>query len=83
MRPNDFWDMTPREFDHKTRGWGQRREMQHKETAWQTCILINCCGNLRRPVRMEEMLGTAREGPRDVTKEEKENFEIMKEKFGG
>jgi len=75
--------MTPYEFGATIRGWERRVELHHTEVAWQTCQIVNCCGHLKRPIRIEELLGKTNETAREPSDEDREHFERMKEKFRG
>lgn len=83
LDPDTFWDMTPYEFGKAIRGWERRMELRRHELAWQTCHIVNCCGHLKRPIRLEELLGEEKGQARAATDEDRKHFEKMREKFGG
>lgn len=56
MDPDTFWDMTPREYRMAVLGWQRKQTLQHNQTAWHTCQIINSSGFLRDPVRYEDMI---------------------------
>jgi len=78
---DEFWDLTPYEFERLVAGWEKAAEMRRQEMAWQTCHIINCCGHVRRPLRIKDLTGEEA-GPEAATEEDKEHFARMRNTYG-
>lgn len=71
---DDFWDLTPLEFDLMARGWRRREEARTRETAWHACIIANTCGHMTRPLRVEDLV----DGEKKSSERKADLFELVK-----
>jgi len=63
------------------KGWEKAREMHMQEIAWQTCHIINCCGHLKKPIRIDDLIGKKNE-VKEATDDDRDNFKWMIERYG-
>ena len=74
LRPDEFWDLTPYEFERLISGWEKKERWRKEEIAWQTVLVVNCCGHLKKPISIDDILptecpGQAPEEHLNITKE--------------
>jgi len=73
LPPDEFWDLTPYEFDRMVSGWEIKQRWRREELAQQTVIICNCCGHLRKLLTIQDLI-PSEQGEQSA----EEQLEIMK-----
>lgn len=83
--PNQFWELTPKEFSIMVRQYKIKEHNKRLLLCWQVANIMNAAGNYKPKITVDKLLENL-EGKKVVkkTKEEiKEEKEYLKEKFKG
>jgi hypothetical protein len=56
LLPEQFWQLTPREFDLMMKGHDHREDLKLERTAWALCQLLNATGNFKRLVSIDDLI---------------------------
>jgi hypothetical protein len=62
LLPPQFYALTPAEFADLCRGFEDRRRLEDERTAGFVCVVVNACGNLKRPLTVEKLIGKRKHG---------------------
>lgn len=92
MLPDEFWKLTPSEFNLMLEGKLEDEERYWENlrylTAWHAANIMNACGNLKKKIKNpEELLGKKNKGEKaekkPLTAEEKrKKLDDLKKSFG-
>lgn len=57
LKPQEFWRLTPREFNDMVDGWRWRKNRTNDDFAIWVAALINGMGKVKHPVQPSRLLG--------------------------
>ena len=69
LKPDEFWDLTPREFNLMEDGWKWRWENLEELYAWHAANVM--APHLKRPIKPWQLLGRPTLSMRQTVKREK------------
>ena len=89
LTPNEFWDLTQREFWNKLEGFYELEENRERRewtrTRWQTCLFLNCYtgkDNTLQPQDLIKFDWEQEEIQKEIVIPTIEDFERVKAKYG-
>jgi len=88
MPPEEFWDLTQREFWNKLEGFYELEDCRDRRewvrTRWQTCLFLNCYTTKANTLQPKDLItfDWEVEPEKEVVLPSEEDFERIKKIYG-